>query len=167
MSSFFVASLGPRQSTKAASNTLSWSALIEAADAKTAADWSIPEAFLTILFSAVTCDGELAAVEHEELLALAHRSRALKTLTTRQLSDLNIKIVERLRRSDTALRDACAVLPDDMRSPVFAHALDLVLADGELNEDEADFLNGLILSLRLDGEDVERIAAVIELKNRY
>ena len=33
--------------------------------------------------------------------------------------------------------------------------------------DEADFLNGLILSLRLDGEDVERIAVVIELKTRY
>jgi hypothetical protein len=31
------------------------------------------EAFLAVLFAAVTCNGELAAVEHEELLALAHR----------------------------------------------------------------------------------------------
>jgi uncharacterized tellurite resistance protein B-like protein len=167
MSDFFVASLGSRQPGQAAPNPLSWSALLEAEDEKTAAGWPIPEAFLTILFRAVTCDGELAAVEHEELLALAHRSRALKTLTTKQLSDLNIRILERLRRSDATLRDACAELPEEMRAPVFAHALDLVLADGELNEDEADFLNGLILNLRLDREDVERIAAVIELKNRY
>lgn len=167
MSDFFVAKLEPRQGGKAATNALSWGALLEAESEKPAANWSIPEAFLTILFSAVTCDGELAAVEHEELLALAHRSRALKTLTTRQLSDLNIKIMERMRNGGDVLREACAELPQDMRTPVFAHALDLVLADGELNEDEADFLNGLILNLKLDREDVERIAAVIELKNRY
>lgn len=129
--------------------------------------WSIPEAFLAVLFGAVTCDGELAAVEHEELLALVHRSRALKTLSTRQLSDLNIKILERMRGSDTVLRDACAALPEEMSAPLFAHALDLILADGEFGEDEADFLNGLILNLNLDREDVERIATVIELKNRY
>jgi hypothetical protein len=82
------------------------------------------------------------------------------------LSDLNLKILERMRSSDSVLREACRALPEDMRAPVFAHALDLVLADGELNEDEADFLNGLILNLGLDREDVERIATVIELKNR-
>lgn len=167
MSDFFVASLGPRETGKAASNPLSWSALLETEDKEAVQAWSVPEAFLAILFGAVTCDGELAAVEHEELLALAHRSRALKTLTAKQLSDLNISILERMRSSDSVLPDACAELPEDMRAPVFAHALDLILADGELNQDEADFLNALILNLRLDREDVERIAAVIELKNRY
>jgi hypothetical protein len=45
--------------------------------------------------------------------------------------------------------------------------MDLVLADGDLNQDEADFLNALILHLKLDREGVERVADVIMLKNRY
>lgn len=165
MSDFFPASLGPRPGGASAANALSWSALLETeAEAET---WSIPEAFLAILFGAVTCDGELAPVEHEELLALAHRSRALKTLTQKQLANLNVRILERMRKADTVLQQACAALPEDIHAPVFAHALDLILADGELNEDEADFLNTLMLNLKLDRTDVERIAAVISLKNSY
>jgi len=58
-------------------------------------------------------------------------------------------------------------LPEEMRLTAFANALDLVLADGQLSEDEADFLNTLILHLQLNGADVERIADIILLKNRY
>ncbi|MGE0044853.1 MAG: tellurite resistance TerB family protein [Hyphomonadaceae bacterium] len=163
MSEFFVASLGPQKTQ----NPLSWSSLLEAAAEQPRDSWSVPEAFLTILFAAVTADGELAPIEHEELLALTHRSRALKTLKSHQLADLNVRIIERMRGSESVLRDACAALPTDMRLSVFAHALDLILADGELNEDEADFLNALILGLGLGREDVERIATVIEQKNRF
>lgn len=130
-------------------------------------DWSIPEAFLAILFVAVTCDGEVAAIEHETLLALAHRSRALKTLSAAQLGQLNVQILERMRRGEKVLIDACAVLPKEMGLPVFAHAFDLVLADSELNEDEADFLNSLILGLDLHRDDINPIVEVIALKNRF
>lgn len=162
MADFFAASLGPAQG-----NMLDWSRLLEGAAASSEPTWSIPEAFTAILFAAATCDGELATVEHEELLALAHRSRALKTLTAQQLGAVNTKVSARLRDSDTALVEACAALPEDMRLPAFAHALDLVLADGELNEDEADFLNAIILHLKLHREDVERVADVIVMKNQY
>ncbi len=163
MSDFFVA--GRKSSYDAAAHALSWTDMLDFQGAPEA--WSIPEAFLAILFVAVTCDGDLAAVEHEELLALAHRSRALKTLTVAQLAALNVRILERTRRGEAVLSNACATLPDDMRLPAFAHAFDLVLADGELNEDEADFLNSLILGLDLHRDDVERIVTVIDLKNRF
>jgi uncharacterized tellurite resistance protein B-like protein len=162
MADFFAASLGPRQPA----NVLDWSQLT-AQEAPQAADWTVPEAFLAVLFAAATCDGALASVEHEELLALVHRSRALKTLTPGQLAELNIRIAARLRQDDAALPGACAALPEDMRLSVFAHALDLVMADGELTVDEADFLNALILNLKLDREGVARVADVITLKNRY
>ncbi len=167
MSDFFAANLSPRKvvSTSGA-NVLSWGALLEAAP-RSGIDWTAPEAFLAILFAAVTSDGDLAAVEHEALMALAHRSRALKTVSAKQLVDLNSKIVERMRRSDTVLRDACAALPPEMRLSAFIHALDLVLADGELNQDEAVFLDELSRNLDLDRDDVERVADVIVEKNRY
>jgi uncharacterized tellurite resistance protein B-like protein len=167
MSDFFAANLRPREaSSMLTANALSWGALLEtppgAADA-----WTAPEAFLAILFSAVTCDGELAAVEHEELMALAHRSRALKSVSVKQLADLNAKIVDRMRRSDAMLAEACAALPEEMRLSAFTHALDLVLADGELNRDEALFLDHLSLHLELARADIERVADVIVEKNRY
>ncbi len=164
MSDFFVSKLGPHP-TAEAKNPLAWSNLL--GDAPAAEGWTIPEAFITILLAAVTCDGELATTEHEELLALVHRSRALKSLSTDQLSALNVKAMSRLRDQSGALADACTALPEDMRPSVFAHALDLVLADGELTTDEADFLNTIILSLKLSREDVANISDVIVLKNRF
>ena len=161
MTDFFVATLGRNE------NALDWSKFCAFSAGQTRPAWTVPEAFFAVLFAAATCDGELAGEEHEEMLALVHRSRALKTLSATQLVDINATIVARLREDPQALKQACAALPQDMRLPVFAHALDLVLADGELRADEADFLNTLILQLGLNGGDVERIADVIVLKNRY
>lgn len=132
-----------------------------------AAGWLAPEAFIAVLIGAVLSDGELAAVEQEELMALAHRSRALRSLSPNQLSEFGLMVAARLRDEPNALSDACAALPEDMRLSLFAHALDLVLADGELTTDEADFLNTLILNLKLDRDDVSRITDIIVLKNRY
>lgn len=167
MSDFFAANLRPREGASAApENVLSWSVLLEAApESKT--EWTIPEAFLAILFAAVTCDGELATVEHEELMALAHRSRALKTASAKQLAELNTRIVERMRRTDTMVRDACAALPMEMRLSAFSHALDLVLADGDINAAEAAFLDQLSRYFDLPLGDIERVARVIVEKNRY
>lgn len=161
MAEFFAAGLGP------STNPLSWSSLLTENFRVKPDVWSVPEAFVAVLLAAVISDGEISAAEHEEILALVHRSRALKTLTPEQLGDVNVRVLERLRTSDDALAAACRALPEEMRAPAFAHALDLVLADGELNEDEADFLNALILALGLDGKQVEHIADVIVLKNRY
>ncbi len=167
MSDFFAANLRPREGASTTpENALSWSVLLEAAPASKT-EWTIPEAFLAVLFAAVTCDGELAPVEHEELMALAHRSRALKTVSAKQLAELNIKIVERMRRTDTMVRDACAALPEEMRLSAFSHALDLVLADGDLNPAEAAFLDQLSRHLDLPLSDIDRIAKVIVEKNRY
>lgn len=165
MSDFFVSKLGPGDPPQ---NALSWSSLVQEPDAapKTAA-WSVPAAFVTVLLAAVTCDGEMAEVEHEEILALTHRSRALQSLSAAQIAALNVQAVSRMRDESSALADACAALPDDMRPTVFAHALDLVLADGELTMEEAAFLNALIRNLKLDREIVSKIADVMVLKNRY
>jgi uncharacterized tellurite resistance protein B-like protein len=165
MADFFVSTLGARRERP--ENPFDWSRLLASQEAGAQEGWTIPEAFLAVLFAAATCDGQLAAVEHEELLALAHRSRALKSLSTNELAEINIKIVARLRDAETALEEACKALPEEMRLPLFAHALDLVLADGELNHEEAEFLDAIVLHLGLDRESVERVSSVIALKNRF
>lgn len=165
MTDFFISTLGARGSARE-KKPLAWESLV-AERGPPDATVSMPEAFITVLLAAVTCDGRMASVEHEELLALVHRSRALKSLSNAQLTEINIKAMACLRDQPDALSAACAALPEDMRPSLFAHALDLVLADGELTIEEADFLNALILNLKLSREVVAKISDVIVLKNQY
>ena len=161
MAEFFAASLG------APTNVLDWSRLLGADAPRSPHGWTVPEAFMAVLFAAASCDGEMLAVEYEELTALAHRSRALKSLSTSELTELSFRVATRLRDEKNALVQACAAIPEEMRLSLFAHALDLILADGELTSDEADFLNALILNFKLDHDGISRVAEVITLKNRY
>jgi uncharacterized tellurite resistance protein B-like protein len=165
MTDFFVSTLGARRERP--EHALDWSRLLASKEAGALQGWTIPEAFAAVLFAATTCDGQLAAVEHEELLALVHRSRALKSLSTNELAEINTKIAARLRDDETALQEACRALPEEMRLPLFAHALDLVLADGELKQQEAEFLDSIVLHLGIDGDSVERVSSVIAVKNRF
>lgn len=165
MPDFLAAGLGANR--KNAYHPFDWSGLF--AQAREPDDpWTIPEAFFCILFTAIACDGNVAHLEQEELLALAHRSRALKALTLTELGDVNASVVARMAaRPNSALQEACAALPAEMTANVFAHALDLALSDGALAPSEATFLNDLIDALGLDAETVASIANVMVLKNQY
>ena len=55
----------------------------------------------------------------------------------------------------------------DMRLPVFAHCVDIVLADGALLAIEAEFLNKVMAFLGLDPNDGKRILEVLLVKNRF
>lgn len=165
MADFFAAGLG--SSPKSAYNPFEWSGLFAQAE-EPDDPWTVPEAFFCILFTAVACDGDLGRLEQEELLALAHRSRALKALTITELGDVNASVAARMAaRPEQALAEACAALPREMGASVLAHALDLVLCDGALAPAEAAFLNDLIAALGLDAETARRVADVMVLKNQY
>ena len=130
-------------------------------------DWTIPQAYLCVLLSAAYADGQVASEERSEIQALAIRSRTLKSLSKNELADLNSTIEARLNDRPEALLEACEALPQEMRLPLFAHCVDIVLADGELVKAEADFLNQLVQILNVDGDDARRIVEVLLLKNQY
>jgi uncharacterized tellurite resistance protein B-like protein len=132
-----------------------------------ATDWSIPEAFLCLLLSAAAADGNVAQEEQVEIQALARRSRALKTVSASQLAAANATVTQRLKDRPNGLQEACESLPMDMRLPVFAHCVDIVLADGALLAIEAEFLNKMMAYLGLDANDGKRILEVLLVKNRF
>lgn len=141
-----------------------WIGMAKASTAKSS--WTPQEALFAVLFSATVCDGGLDRIEQETLLALIHRSRALKALGDDELEDLNASVSAKLHaRENEALEEACQTLPSVLRLPLFAHALDIVLADGDLTQKESAFLNRLAAYLQLAEPDVRRIADVIVLKN--
>lgn len=134
---------------------------------KSASDWSIVEAYICLLLSAASVDGRIAAEEQVEIMALARRSRVLKSVDAKQLTQANAIATERTRTRPDALRQACDALPADMRLSVFAHCVDIVLADGELVPGEADFLNRITAYFGLAEVDARRVMEAILIKNRY
>ena len=100
-------------------------------------------------------------------IALTRRSRVLKSVDARQLAQANAVATERTRNRPDGLREACEALPEDMRLSVFAHCVDIVLADGALLPAEADFLNRITAYFDLAELDARRVMEAILIKNRY
>lgn len=127
--------------------------------------WTLEQALVAVLYSAASVDGDVDEREREEMVAFERRSRTLKRLKPEELKAVNREVVDRLHYGEGSLAAACAALPAELRLPVFAQAFDVLLADGALKDTEADFVNTLILALKLDRQDVERIAAALAIKN--
>ena len=130
-------------------------------------DWSIPEAFLCLILSAAFADGKVAEQEQEEIRALARRSRTLKNLDQNELAQMNRVVLKRRADRPDWLAEACEALPKDMHLAVFAHCLDIALADGVLVSAEAEFLEKLISTLQVNPDEAKLITKVVSLKNRF
>lgn len=130
-------------------------------------DWSIPEAFLGILVSAALADGQMQVEEQQAILHLASRSRALKALSAEELSRINDTVNQRLVNRPQALQEACDTLPLDMGPCVFAHCVDILLADGQLLPVEAAFLEDVATRLRVDPDKARLISEALFIKAQY
>lgn len=130
-------------------------------------DWTIQEAFLCLVLSAALADGRIAPQEAEELRALSHRSRILKTLDANELAEINKAVVKRREDRPDWLGECCRALPLDMHLSIFAHCLDICLADGSMATSEAEFLEALLDHLNLSADDIRQATRIISIKNRY
>lgn len=132
-----------------------------------ATDWSIPEAYLALLLSAAVADGGFDAVERDTVMMLARRARALSGMSSADLASANNTVAERLNSRPEALREACETLPRDMVLSVFAHCVDIVLADGDLVRAEAEFLQQLATLLEIESDQANKIVEVLLIKAKY
>jgi len=130
--------------------------------------WSIPEAYIGLMVAAAKADGRVDVEEESEIAAVARRSRALRSLSPEQLADAQAKASARLRENtENAIDDACKTLPAELCLPAFTHCVDIVLADGELLESEARWLEGVMPKLDIDADHGRRILEVLLLKANY
>ena len=112
-------------------------------------------------------DGVFDGVEVQAIQTVAQRSRALTAMSPEDLAKTNDIVNEKLRNRPDALKEACETLPADMCLPVFAHCVDIVLSDGQLLVDEAEFLQQLIRLLDIDPANARRVMEVMLLKAQY
>ncbi len=130
-------------------------------------DWSIPEAFLGIMFKAAMADGAFDEVEIATIQTVAGRSRALTAMSPQDLARTNDLVNEKIKNRPDALKEACGTLPADMCLPVFAHCVDIILSDGQLLQTEAQFLAELTILLDIEPANARRVMEVLLLKAQY
>lgn len=130
--------------------------------------WSKEDAFYGILYAATAADGEVSAQESEEVIALAHRTKTMKGVSHTDLAAIHARVEEQFKRDfNAALSDACNSVPAEVVPSIFAHAVDVVFADGKVVTKEVDFLRTLADKLKLDEGTAQKIIDVLQIKNAY
>lgn len=130
--------------------------------------WSKEDAFYGILYAAAAADGELSAHETQEVTALAQRTKTLRAISQADLQAIHGRVEEQFRRGfDAAVNDACNSIPPEVAASIFAHAVDIVFADGKVVTKEADFLRGLSEKLKLDDATAQKIIDTLQIKNAF
>ncbi len=131
--------------------------------------WTIPEAYLALLFLAADADGQFNPEEMEEIKTTARRAPALRALIQRnEIAGHEQSALRKIATNkQAALDEACATLPSDMCLSVFAHCVDLMLADGDFSKVEQEWVEALYPKLDIPESHARRIVEVLLLKGRY
>ncbi|HVL46961.1 MAG TPA: tellurite resistance TerB family protein [Candidatus Thermoplasmatota archaeon] len=126
------------------------------------------EGFAGIALAAVAADGVLTEEEAQSLGATLSRMKLFRAMNPREFNAVFEKVVKRARSKgvDTLLAESSAAIPKDLRATAFAISTDLVLADGEVSDDELKFLERIAKSLEVPEAEAERIVEVLQIKNR-
>lgn len=126
----------------------------------------IPEAMMCILLSAARADGKVVDQEQAALDAIMRQSKILRKLSPDAVVKMNANVEKHLEQQH-ALQDACESLPTDMRLPIFAYAIEIVLSDGIWHPAEAEFLTRVVAYMRLDVDEARRMIESMMVKNKY
>ena len=126
------------------------------------------EAFAAIALIAVTADGYAADTEEQVLMTSLSRMQLFRSYPADVIEKMIDRLLSILQRQgiETLFNAALAALPHELQETVFAVTTDIVLADGEVTEEEEELLHQLYRALEISEETAEKIIDVMLIKNR-
>ena len=129
---------------------------------------SVPDAMVTIMVASVWADGERTVEESARLTDLLSTSRLLRQSARESNQERVARATELLSRfGRQAALDACAnAVPPDLRATAFANAVDVVFADGRVEEREKAYIDQLQAVLGIDDALAMKIVEVLAIKSR-
>jgi uncharacterized tellurite resistance protein B-like protein len=129
---------------------------------------TLREAAATILVASVTCDAALAPEESVRLNALLSSMRLYRDVPGEHLQRLIDVATNAVAEHgvDGLLPTCAAAIPEDLRAPLFALAVELVFVDGRIVEREKRFIDELQAAFGIDEETAMRIIGVLLIKSR-
>jgi uncharacterized tellurite resistance protein B-like protein len=126
------------------------------------------EAFAAIALVAVAADGYMTDSESQAIGTSLGRMQLFRSYPDDVMRRMIERLLGILQREgvDVLYNAAMAALPDDLRETAFAVATDIVLADGEVTEEEENLLNDLYNALEIPEELALKIIEVMMIKNK-
>ena len=131
--------------------------------------FSVVEGITGVALLMVAADGYVSDEEVELLNASLFRMKIFKGFSAEQLQQLFDKVSRELkqRSCDDFLQLMIHAIPSDMAMSVFAIAVDLAFADGEMCEEEQAILEFMYGLLEIPRDMALQILQVMEIKNKY
>lgn len=126
------------------------------------------EAFAAITLIAVGADGYVADTEVQAISTILNRMHLFRTYpgeVMRRMIDRLLSILQR-QGTEALFNAAVAALPHDLQETAFAVTTDIILADGEVTEEEEKLLNDLYRALEISEEVAAKIIDVMLIKNK-
>ena len=126
------------------------------------------EAFAALGVATVASDGEISPEEVHRIVLDMVTLRAFRGFDLRDLGNTLNKVAGLIKRRGTApiIQAAKTTLNKDELLAAFFIAVDLVLADGVVEDSEKKFLEDLQATLQIDDATALKITEVVVIKNR-
>ena len=128
---------------------------------------SLEEAIAAIILGAVAVDGDISSQELVSCNAICARMPLFRDMSQTALERLFKQVGGMFESKDIEelLQAATSVVPDELRLPVFLNAVDIVFADGEVGEEEQDFVAFLVERFGIDEDTAGTAIDVLRQKN--
>jgi len=129
---------------------------------------SVPDALVAVILASVWADSQRNTAEATRLSDLLSTSRVLRRATRDRDSESAGRTITLLaKHGRPAVLAACvAAIPPDMRGTAFANAVDIVFADGNVDEREKAYLDELQQAFGIEDGLALKIVEVLAIKNR-
>lgn len=126
------------------------------------------EAFASILLVTVAADGHISDEEAQAFNTVINRMRLYRDINGEQFSHMMDRLVGLLKKygHDDLLHRAYKALTPELRLTAFVVCVDLVFADGSVEEEEKETLEKLQRNLEIPEDQALQIIEVIQIKNR-
>lgn len=126
------------------------------------------EAFVGIALAIVAADGYLADSEIDVLITLLGRMHLFRSYPSEVMRRMFDKLFGIMKRQgvEALVNQAIQSLPHELHTTMFAVATDLVLADGEVTDEEETLLNDLSNAFDIPEETAQEIIRVMLIKNK-
>lgn len=123
------------------------------------------EAWVGILYSCIIADGEIVKVEENTLSLMLVNKKKFEEV---DVAKLYRNVAEAQHKIGGAgIIDACVpFIKEEEKATIFCLSVELVLADGILDEDEEKLIEYIAEKLQIDETLVDRIVEVMLIRNK-
>jgi uncharacterized tellurite resistance protein B-like protein len=125
------------------------------------------QAFAAVILGAFNADRRIVPEETSRVREIFSSTRLFRSQSAEPVQDVLDRVFDLFEEFGPGpiVTLATKALPDRLRTPVFAIAVDLVLADGQASGEERKFIDSLQSLLQIPDESAIKIVDVMLVKN--